>query len=142
MFFKTKGPDDGRNISGGIAAILVSMEGMGLPAGAPRETVATWLFWAGFGILVAYFFDCFDGVVARALKQVNQFGAEFDNVADLVAYSVAPSFLLYFAFRRYILLPGPGESLDDPGGWPWRWRWRSCRRSSGASASPASTCGG
>jgi phosphatidylserine synthase len=68
--------------------------------------VASYIFWSGFGILVAYFFDAFDGVVARALNQVNQFGAEFDNVADLVAYSVAPSFLLYFAFRRYILLPG------------------------------------
>jgi phosphatidylserine synthase len=113
MFFKTKDLMTVGNISGGIATILVSMEGMALPAGTPRDTIGTWMFWAGFGILVAFFFDAFDGVVARALNQVNQFGAEFDNVADLVAYSVAPSFLLYFAFRRYILLPGPGDSYDD-----------------------------
>ena len=106
MFFKTKDLMTVGNIGGGIATILVAMEGMSLPADAPHDLVASYLFWSGFGILVAYFFDAFDGVVARALNQVNQFGAEFDNVADLVAYSVAPSFLLYFAYRRYVVLPG------------------------------------
>jgi len=109
MFFKTKDLMTVGNISGGIATILVAMEGMSLPADAPRDLVASYVFWSGFGILVAYFFDAFDGVVARALNQVNQFGAEFDNVADLVAYSVAPSFLLYFAYRRYVALPGLAE---------------------------------
>jgi phosphatidylserine synthase len=102
MFFKTKDLMTVGNIAGGVATILVAMEGMTVP----KEDVQSYIFWSGFGILVAYFFDAFDGVVARALNQVNQFGAEFDNVADLVAYSVAPSFLLYFAYRRYILLPG------------------------------------
>ncbi len=106
MFFKTKDLMTVGNISGGVATILVAMEGMSLPSTASRAEIATWVFWSGFGILVAYFFDAFDGVVARALNQVNKFGGEFDNVADLVAYSVAPSFLLYFAYRRYILLPG------------------------------------
>jgi phosphatidylserine synthase len=106
MFFKTKDLMTVGNIAGGIAAILVAMEGMSLPADAPRDLIGAYVFWSGLGILVAFFFDVFDGAVARALNQVNEFGAEFDNVADLVAYSVAPSFLLYFAYRRYILLPG------------------------------------
>ncbi|MBP7125358.1 CDP-alcohol phosphatidyltransferase family protein [Myxococcota bacterium] len=106
MFFKAKDLMTVGNISGGIATMLVAMEGMGLPADAPLEQVRTYLFWSGFGILVAFFFDSFDGVVARALKQMNKFGAEFDNVADLVAYSVAPSFLVYLAYRRGTVLPG------------------------------------
>jgi CDP-diacylglycerol--serine O-phosphatidyltransferase len=39
-------------------------------------------------------------VVARLLKSVNRFGAEFDNVADLISYSVAPAFLLYLTYKR------------------------------------------
>jgi len=106
MFFKTKDLMTVGNIAGGVATILVAMEGMALANDAPRELVASYVFWSGFGILVAYFFDAFDGVVARALNQVNAFGGEFDNVADLVAYSVAPSFLLYFVYRHYVMLPG------------------------------------
>lgn len=50
---------------------------------------------AGYAILFSLFFDIGDGWVARLTKQFNKFGSELDNVADLISYSVAPSFLIY-----------------------------------------------
>ncbi len=109
MFFKAKDLMTVGNIGGGVASVLIAMEGMG----CRPEDVPTYVFWSGFAVLAAYFFDAFDGFVARALNQMNQFGAEFDNVADLIAYSVAPSFLLYLTFSRAVTLPGiePGSAL-------------------------------
>lgn len=91
------------NIGGGLAAIFVAMEGM---SHATPENGSTWLFWSSICILFAWVFDAFDGAVARALGQMNKFGAEFDNVADLIAYSVAPSFVVYFAYSKVLILPG------------------------------------
>ncbi len=50
---------------------------------------------ASYLIFLGWFFDAWDGTVAKLLKQSNKFGAEFDNIADLVSYSMAPSFLVY-----------------------------------------------
>lgn len=123
MFFKTKDLMTVGNISGGVAAIIVSMNGMAASGAAAALATAAgktgydvmlaaseagkpWLFWASMCILFAWFFDAFDGKVARWLHQTNKFGGEFDNVADLVAYSVAPSFVVYFAYAKVLLLPG------------------------------------
>jgi CDP-diacylglycerol--serine O-phosphatidyltransferase len=58
------------------------------------------LNWAAYWILIAEFFDVTDGLVARITKQFNKFGAELDNVADLISYSVAPAFLVYGYFTQ------------------------------------------
>ncbi len=118
MFFKAKDLMTVGNISGGLAAIMVSMNGMAAASAAAvglqgaeaidaaSKAGAPWLFWASICILFAWFFDAFDGKVARWLNQMNRFGSEFDNVADLVAYSVAPSFVVYFAYAKVLMLPG------------------------------------
>jgi len=107
VFFKPKDLMTVGNISLGMGAVLVSMEGMA----APKEDASTYVFWAGVCILAAFFFDMFDGRIARWLGQMNRFGSEFDNIADLTSYSVAPSFILYLAFRKVAVLPGAGETL-------------------------------
>ena len=49
---------------------------------------AAWLIvWCGL-------LDTLDGVVARLLKATSSFGAEFDSMADLVSFGVAPSILV------------------------------------------------
>lgn len=108
MFFKAKDLMTVGNIALGMGAVLVAMEGMG--AGSADEA-ASYVFWAGVCILGAFFFDMFDGRVARLLGQINRFGAEFDNIADLTSYSVAPAFVLYLAFRKIAVLPGADEVL-------------------------------
>jgi len=49
---------------------------------------AAWLIvWCGL-------LDTLDGVVARLLKATSDFGAEFDSMADLVSFGVAPGILV------------------------------------------------
>lgn len=52
---------------------------------------------AGF-IIIASVLDMFDGRVARAMNATSDFGIEFDSLADLVNYGVAPALLYYFYF--------------------------------------------
>ena len=47
-------------------------------------------------ILISLIFDGLDGRVARLTKTTSKFGAEFDSLADLVAFGVAPAMLFYF----------------------------------------------
>ncbi|MEI8314945.1 MAG: CDP-diacylglycerol--serine O-phosphatidyltransferase [Verrucomicrobiota bacterium] len=46
-------------------------------------------------ILAAFAFDFLDGRVARVTKQESPFGREFDSLADIVSFGVAPAFLVY-----------------------------------------------
>jgi CDP-diacylglycerol---serine O-phosphatidyltransferase len=49
---------------------------------------AAWLIvWCGL-------LDTLDGMVARLLKATSSFGAEFDSMADLISFGVAPSILV------------------------------------------------
>jgi CDP-diacylglycerol--serine O-phosphatidyltransferase len=50
---------------------------------------------AAVAILVAGCIDGLDGRLARLLKAVTRFGAEFDSLADFLCFGVAPSFVLY-----------------------------------------------
>jgi len=55
---------------------------------------------ASLAIFVAMVMDLLDGRVARLMKATSQFGVEFDSLADVVSFCVAPAFLLYaFALR-------------------------------------------
>jgi CDP-diacylglycerol--serine O-phosphatidyltransferase len=46
-------------------------------------------------ILWAFAFDLFDGRVARWAHKESRFGREFDSLADIVSFGVAPAFLIY-----------------------------------------------
>lgn len=46
-------------------------------------------------ILVAFAFDFLDGRMARLMRKQSQFGREFDSLADIVSFGVAPAFLVY-----------------------------------------------
>jgi len=50
---------------------------------------------AALAIFVAMVMDLLDGRVARLMKATSQFGVEFDSLADVVSFCVAPAFLLY-----------------------------------------------
>lgn len=52
---------------------------------------------AGWMIVWCGLLDVFDGLAARLLKATSGFGAEFDSMADLVAFGVAPAMLVYHA---------------------------------------------
>ena len=60
---------------------------------------AAWL------IMLSLIFDGLDGRVARLTNTCSKFGVEFDSLADMVAFGVAPAFLIYmfvgFEFGRF-----------------------------------------
>jgi len=50
---------------------------------------------AAIAILVALIFDMLDGKSARWTNSTSQFGVEYDSLADLVSFGVAPGLLIY-----------------------------------------------
>lgn len=52
---------------------------------------------AAIYILLSLIFDGLDGRVARMTNATSKFGAEFDSLADIVAFGVAPAMLFYFS---------------------------------------------
>jgi len=52
---------------------------------------------AGIYIFLSLIFDGLDGRLARMTGTCSKFGVEFDSLADLVAFGVAPAMLVYFA---------------------------------------------
>lgn len=51
--------------------------------------------WAIVFILVACFFDLLDGWLARFAGQSSEFGREFDSLADIVSFGIAPALLVH-----------------------------------------------
>lgn len=51
--------------------------------------------WAALALFVGMVMDMLDGKVARLTRTTTQFGVEFDSLADVVSFGVAPALLLY-----------------------------------------------
>lgn len=51
--------------------------------------------WAAWAIMVAGIFDALDGRLARLTKSESAFGTQYDSLADLISFGVAPAILLY-----------------------------------------------
>ncbi len=69
------------NIFCGYLAILKIIEG--------NYITACWL------VFLAAIFDSLDGRLARMMNTASNFGVEFDSIADVISFGVAPSILLY-----------------------------------------------
>ena len=80
------------NLLCGFFSILTIFKGMQLPDGSPEAfdcyQQATYLIFA------ACIFDLLDGRVARMCKADGPFGREFDSIADVVSFGIAPAMLL------------------------------------------------
>jgi CDP-diacylglycerol--serine O-phosphatidyltransferase len=55
---------------------------------------------AAWMIVLSLLFDGLDGKVARLTKGESKFGVEFDSLADIVAFGVAPALLIYFQIGK------------------------------------------
>jgi len=64
-------------------------------------------FPAAVAILVSIVFDGLDGRVARLTNTTSKFGAEYDSIADVIAFGMAPALLAY------------SWSLSIYGKWGW-----------------------
>ena len=72
------------NLLCGYYAVLATLEG------APSD-----LDNAARAIGVAILFDSVDGRVARAMGTTSEFGKQFDSLADVISFGIAPAFLAY-----------------------------------------------
>ena len=50
---------------------------------------------ASYAIFIAGFCDLADGRIARATRSVSRFGIEYDSLADLIAFGLAPGVLIF-----------------------------------------------
>src|SRR6185295_15208091 len=57
-----------------------------------------------FFILLACIFDLFDGRLARMGGQESPFGREFDSLADIISFGVAPAFLVHRVVLRDVFV--------------------------------------
>jgi len=50
---------------------------------------------AAIAIIIGVMFDILDGKIARATNTTSQFGLEYDSLADLVSFGLAPGIMIY-----------------------------------------------
>lgn len=93
------------NMGCGFGAILVSIRG--------EYALAAVLI--GLSVL----FDILDGAVARLVGAVTPFGLQFDSLADLVSFGLAPALLAFTLFSE-------GRDGWDPLGWVVCFLWVAC----------------
>lgn len=83
------------NVFFGFTSILICIRAMqqnllGDPVEAAR------LFQrACWALFAAGVFDTFDGLVARLMNATSEFGKEYDSLADVITFGVAPAILVY-----------------------------------------------
>jgi len=51
-------------------------------------------------IIFCALLDKLDGFAARAFNASSDFGAQFDSLADLIAFGIAPAFMIMFAYKN------------------------------------------
>lgn len=93
------------NMMCGFAAILVAFRG--------EYRLACLL------IALSVVFDIADGAVARLVGAVSPFGLQFDSLADLVSFGLAPALLAFALFSD-------GRDQLDPLGWVACFLWVAC----------------
>ena len=91
----------GFNFMMGLFAIFIMIEGiMGhdIPifgSGRPPIVLAAWL------IVWCVLLDKLDGFAAKRLNATSGFGAQFDSMADLLSFGLAPGLLVYCYLQKY-----------------------------------------
>jgi CDP-diacylglycerol--serine O-phosphatidyltransferase len=69
------------NLFFGFYAVIASMNGRFVAAAA--------------AIIIGVLFDIMDGKIARATNTVSKFGIEYDSLADLISFGLAPGIMIY-----------------------------------------------
>ena len=90
------------NLFCGFTATLKIVQGALIQWSSPDEA-ATLFHAAVWFILGACIFDMLDGRLARLGGQDSAFGREFDSLADIVSFGVAPALMVY----RIVLIDFP-----------------------------------
>jgi CDP-diacylglycerol--serine O-phosphatidyltransferase len=82
------------NVAMGFIAVLYSIRGFQVVATRP-EVAASYFDYAAIAIGLAILFDTLDGRVARMTKTATEIGVQFDSLADVLTFGIAPIALIY-----------------------------------------------
>ncbi len=85
------------NISSGFISIIFSIKN--------EFNFAAW------AIIAAMVMDALDGRIARLAKATSRFGVEFDSLADLVSFGIAPAIMMYQLVLHSLNKPGIAIAL-------------------------------
>ena len=77
------------NLSAGVTAIVIALQNNKLAIAAMM-------------VVLASFFDFFDGLAARLLRVKSTIGKELDSLADVVSFGVAPAIIIYRLYQQNI----------------------------------------
>src|SRR5438876_10679738 len=94
------------NLFCGFGATLKIVQGALLQWSSP-DAAADLFHAAVWFILGACIFDVLDGRLARLGGQDSPFGREFDSLADIVSFGVAPAFLVHRVVLRDVFVNHP-----------------------------------
>ncbi|MFN2501497.1 MAG: phosphatidylcholine/phosphatidylserine synthase [Pyrinomonadaceae bacterium] len=99
------------NVAMGFLAVLSSIRGFQAAATNP-ELAASYFNSAGLAIGLAILFDTVDGRIARATRTATEIGVQFDSLADVLTFGIAPTALLYgWAIAPAFPENSPGHNL-------------------------------
>lgn len=82
------------NIGMGFLAVLYSIRGFQLVPDNPAAA-SEYFNYAAVAIGLAILFDTLDGRVARMTKTATEIGVQFDSLADVLTFGIAPIALIY-----------------------------------------------
>lgn len=82
------------NAGAGFLSVLYSIRGFRIYDVNP-ELAAGYFNYAGIAIGFALLFDMLDGRVARMTKTSTEIGVQFDSLADVLTFGIAPTALMY-----------------------------------------------
>jgi len=82
------------NVGMGFLAMLYSMRGFQV-AGQDKVLAASYFDYAAVAIGLAILFDTIDGRVARMTRTATEIGVQFDSLADVLTFGIAPTALMF-----------------------------------------------
>jgi len=82
------------NAGAGFISVLASIRGFNVYYENP-ELAAYYFNYSGIAIGFALLFDMLDGRVARMTKTTTEIGVQFDSLADVLTFGIAPTALMY-----------------------------------------------
>jgi phosphatidylserine synthase len=86
------------NLLGGIVGICLCIDGQP--------------YWAGVSVMLGYLLgDTLDGYIARKLGTQNEFGGEFDTIADHLSHVIAPAAIVYTVYKDVGIVPSPWDQV-------------------------------
>ena len=99
------------NVAMGYLAVLWSIRGFQAAESYPM-IAAEYFNSAGVAIGLAILFDTIDGRVARATRTATEIGVQFDSLADVLTFGIAPAALVYgWAIAPVFPENSPGHNL-------------------------------